>query len=108
MLDEAAASPGRAPVERRGRLSAAALEVISEKVGAAYSPVVITGLVRLADFVMLSLVGLGVYLLYVARVDGFGWDYPVAILTTGERLGISRRRWRGVRRELQAQRLELA
>jgi Undecaprenyl-phosphate glucose phosphotransferase len=81
MLDEAASSPGRPAVERRRRLTPAALEVVSQKVGAAYSPVVIVGLVRLIDFAMLSLVGVAVYLAHVARTDGFGWDYPVAILT---------------------------
>ncbi|MDB5616947.1 MAG: undecaprenyl-phosphate glucose phosphotransferase [Tardiphaga sp.] len=80
MLDEAKSSPGPA-VERRLRLTPAALEVVSQKVRAAYSPVVIAGLVRLADFVMLSLVGVAVYLAHVARISGFGWDYPAAILT---------------------------
>ena len=81
MLDEASSSTGRPTVERRRRLTPAALEVVSQKVSAAYSPVVITGIVRLVDFLMLSLIGLAVYAAHVARVDGFGWDYPVAILT---------------------------
>jgi Undecaprenyl-phosphate glucose phosphotransferase len=80
MLDEAAASANRPAVERRRRLSPAALEVVGQKVSAAYSPIVIAGLVRLADFVMLSLVGVALYLAYVARQDGFGWDYPTAIV----------------------------
>jgi Undecaprenyl-phosphate glucose phosphotransferase len=80
MLDEAAVSPDRPAVERRRRLSPAALEVVSQKVRAAYSPVVIAGLVRLTDFVMLSLVGVALYLAYVVRLDGFGWDYPTAIV----------------------------
>ena len=83
MLDAAAASttaPG-APVERRRRLSQAALLVTSQKVGRAYSPIVIAGIVRIADFVMLSCVGVGLYLSYVAPMDGFQWGYVAAILT---------------------------
>ncbi|MBC7585184.1 MAG: undecaprenyl-phosphate glucose phosphotransferase [Tardiphaga sp.] len=80
MLDEAATLAGRPAVERRRRLSPAALDVVSQKVRAAYSPVVIAGLVRLVDFVMLSFVGVALYLAYVARMDGFGWEYPAAIV----------------------------
>ncbi|WP_298253676.1 undecaprenyl-phosphate glucose phosphotransferase [Bradyrhizobium sp.] len=83
MLDAAAASataaPG-APVERRRRLSQAALLVTSQKVGRAYSPIVIAGIVRIADFVMLSCIGVGLYLGYVAPMDGFQWGFVAAIL----------------------------
>ena len=79
MID-AAATNGVARVERRRRLSAAALAVTNRKVRAAYSPIVITGMVRIADFVMIGLVGLALYLGYVARVDGFNWFYVATIL----------------------------
>jgi Undecaprenyl-phosphate glucose phosphotransferase len=86
MMDTAAAAAAtiaagdRPAVERRQRLSAAALHVTSQKVPAAYSPVVITGGVRVADFLLLSLVGIALYLAYVARLDGFTWNYVVAIV----------------------------
>src|SRR4051794_12284854 len=69
----------RPPVERRRRLSAAALAVTNQKVRPAYSPIVIAGAVRVVDFLMLSLVGLALYLGYVARLSGFNWQYAAAI-----------------------------
>ena len=84
MLDAAAtaavnATAGRAPIERRRRLSPAALAVASQKVGRAYSPIVITGAVRVADFVILSAIGIALYFAYVVRLSGFNWEYPAAI-----------------------------
>jgi len=81
MIDAAAAAAGEAPrVERRRRLSTAALAVANQKVRKAYSPVVIAGLVRLADFILIAAIGLAVYLSYVAPHDGFSWYYPISIL----------------------------
>ena len=81
MLDAAAsATAARAPVERRRRLSQAALLVASQKVRRAYSPIVIAGVVRLADFTLLSLIGIVLYLGYVAPLAGFHWEYVAAIL----------------------------
>src|SRR4030088_606061 len=84
MLDAAAAAAltataDRPPIERRRRLSQAALAVTNQKVRRAYSPIVIAGAVRLADFVLLSLVGVALYLGYVARLNGFNWEYVAAI-----------------------------
>ncbi|MDB5609671.1 MAG: undecaprenyl-phosphate glucose phosphotransferase, partial [Bradyrhizobium sp.] len=84
MLNAAAAAAatttqGRPPVERRRRLSQAALAVTNQKVRRAYSPIVIAGAVRLADFVLLSVVGIALYLGYVVRLNGFSWDYVAAI-----------------------------
>ncbi|MGP9810896.1 undecaprenyl-phosphate glucose phosphotransferase [Rhodopseudomonas sp. NSM] len=70
----------RPTVERRKRLSPAALAVANEKVPEAYSPIVIAGLVRLADFVLIAGVGIALYLGYVARRDGLQWEYIAAIL----------------------------
>src|SRR3954451_21165380 len=70
----------RPPIERRRRLSQAALAVTNQKVRPAYSPIVIAGAVRLADFVLLSLIGIALYFGYVARLSGFHWEYIVAIL----------------------------
>ena len=84
MLDAAAAtaasaSADRPPIERRRRLSQAALAVTNQKVGRAFSPIVITGAVRLADFVLLSFIGVALYLGYVVRLSGFHWEYILAI-----------------------------
>jgi Undecaprenyl-phosphate glucose phosphotransferase len=80
MIDATAASGARHRVERRRRLSAAALAVTNQKVQKAYSPVVIAGLVRLADFILIATIGCALHLSYVAPLDGFNWYYPVAIL----------------------------
>src|SRR3954467_9874964 len=84
MINAAAAvaleSPGNRPVERRRRLSQAALAISNQKVRPAYSPIVIAGAVRVADFALLSLVGIALYLGYVARLSGFNWQYVAAIL----------------------------
>jgi Undecaprenyl-phosphate glucose phosphotransferase len=84
MLDAAAAAQAtataeRPAVERRRRLSQAALAVTNQKVRRAYSPIVIAGAVRLADFVLLSLIGNVLYLGYVTRLSGFHWEYVAAI-----------------------------
>ena len=73
MIDAAAtaavnATADRPPIERRRRLSPAALAVTNQKVGRAYSPIVITGAVRLVDFVMLSAIGIALYFAYVVRL----------------------------------------
>jgi Undecaprenyl-phosphate glucose phosphotransferase len=73
------ATADRPPIERRRRLSPAALTVTNQKVRRAYSPIVIAGAVRLVDFVMLSLIGIALYLGYVVRLSGFHWEYVAAI-----------------------------
>ena len=81
MLDAAAtAAVARPPVERRRRLSQAALAVTNQKVRRAYSPIVIAGAVRVADFVLLSLIGIAIYLFYVVPLSGFYWEYVAAIV----------------------------
>jgi FlaA1/EpsC-like NDP-sugar epimerase len=77
--DATAATADRAPVERRRRLSQAALAVANQKVRPAYSPIVITGAVRVADFVLLSIVGVALYLGYVVRIDGLHWEFVSGI-----------------------------
>jgi Undecaprenyl-phosphate glucose phosphotransferase len=85
MLDSAAsaaaavAAADRPPVERRRRLSQAALAVTNQKVQRAYSPIVIAGAVRFADFVLLGLVGMALYLGYMVPLAGFHWEYVAAI-----------------------------
>ncbi|WMT71561.1 undecaprenyl-phosphate glucose phosphotransferase [Bradyrhizobium sp. Ash2021] len=80
MLDAAAAATADRPqVERRRRLTPAALAVTNQKVRGAYSPIVIAGAVRLADFILLSLIGVALYFGYVSRLAGFRWEYVAAI-----------------------------
>ena len=79
-MASATVAAGAPPVERRRRLSQSALIVVNQKVGRAYSPIVIAGVVRVADFVMLSLIGVALYLGYVAPTDGFRWEYIASIL----------------------------
>ncbi|HEY3793781.1 MAG TPA: undecaprenyl-phosphate glucose phosphotransferase, partial [Bradyrhizobium sp.] len=85
MLDAATAAAASAAttdqprVERRRRLSQAALAVTNQKVRPAYSPVVIAGAVRLADFLILSIVGVALYFAYVVQLKGFSWQYIASI-----------------------------
>jgi Undecaprenyl-phosphate glucose phosphotransferase len=81
MLDAAATDgAGQRQFERRRRLTPAALAVASQKVRTAYSPVVIAGVVRAIDFITLSVIGSVLYIAYVARTDGFLWEYISAIV----------------------------
>ena len=85
MLDAAVAATAtiatdRPPTERRRRLSQAALAVTNQKVRRAYSPIVIAGVVRVADFFLVSLVGIALYFGYVVRLSSFHWEYVAAIL----------------------------
>ena len=75
----AAVAADRPPIERRRRLSQAALAVTNQKVRRAYSPIVITGLVRAADFALLSFIGIALYLGYLVPLTGFHWEYVAAI-----------------------------
>jgi Undecaprenyl-phosphate glucose phosphotransferase len=85
MLDAAASAAvaatlsDRPPIERRRRLSQAALTVTNQKVHKAYSPIVIAGIVRVADWTLLSLIGLALYIGYVVPLSGFRWEYVAAI-----------------------------
>jgi hypothetical protein len=62
--------------ERRKRLSPAALAVTNEKVQKAYSTVVIAGVVRIVDFLVLSAVGLLLYFWYVMPAVPFRGSMP--------------------------------
>ena len=85
MLDAAAtaamtATADRPPIERRRRLSPAALAVTNQKVRRAYSPIVIAGAVRARRFRAAQPVGIALYLGYVVPLSGFYWEYIAAIL----------------------------
>jgi Undecaprenyl-phosphate glucose phosphotransferase len=67
-------------LERRRRLSLPALDIVNRKVQPAYSAVVIAGMARLAEFVLVCLVGGIIYTAYVVPRDGFEWRHVVAII----------------------------
>jgi Undecaprenyl-phosphate glucose phosphotransferase len=75
-----ATSTNRPIAERRRRLSPAALAVTNQKVRPAYSPIVIAGVVRIIDFVLLSATGIVLYAAYVVRGTDVSWEYIGAIL----------------------------
>ena len=77
-FDAAPTADARPRVERRRRLSPAALAVANKKVGRAYSPVVIVGVVRLVDFVMLCAIGMALQIRSTAAFDG----WPLEVLTS--------------------------
>jgi Undecaprenyl-phosphate glucose phosphotransferase len=84
MFDSAAtaamtATADRPQVERRRRLTPAAIAVSNQKVGRAYSPIVIAGAVRVIDFAMLSAIGVALYFGYVVPLSGFYWEFLAAI-----------------------------
>jgi Undecaprenyl-phosphate glucose phosphotransferase len=78
VLSAVSAIPDEAPRASPG-LSATAQAVAAKPYGTAYSPIVLAGLVRLIEFCLVMAVGLGIYLAYVARAEGFAWYYVVAI-----------------------------
>jgi len=67
-------------VERRRRLTPAALAISNQKVARAYSPIVIAGVVRVIDFAMLSAIGIALYFGYVVPLNSFSWQFLAAIL----------------------------
>ena len=75
MLD-AAATAATPPLLIARRSNGAAgfagrLAVSNQKVRRAYSPIVIAGVVRVVDFVMLSAIGIALYFGYVVPLSGF-------------------------------------
>ena len=80
MLDTAAtaamtATADRLPVERRRRLTPTAIAISNQKVGRAYSPIVIAGVVRVIDFVMLSAIGIALYSDMLSRSVAFPGNF---------------------------------
>ncbi|MDE2603670.1 MAG: undecaprenyl-phosphate glucose phosphotransferase [Bradyrhizobium sp.] len=73
-----AATADQPRIERRRRLSQAALAVVNQKVRRAYSAVVIVGAVRLVDLLLLNMVGVALHLAFVAPLNGFSWEYIAA------------------------------
>ncbi len=59
------------------KLSARASQVASQFAANAISPFIITGTIRLIEFIMVFAVGMGVYFAYVYPMDGFKIIYPL-------------------------------
>lgn len=60
-------------------LSPAALAVAAQQPRPAYSPIVLAGLVRAVECVLITLVGTLAYFGYVVPYHGFSWTYGIAI-----------------------------
>src|SRR5262249_35114687 len=61
-------------------LSPAAARIAAQPPVSSYSPIVLAGMVRIAEFAITVLVGLGIYLAYVVPSEGFESYYLVAIV----------------------------
>ncbi len=61
-------------------LSPAAATIAAEPVVSSYSPIVLAGTVRLIEFTLIVVVGLGVYIGYVVPTEGFETYYLVAVI----------------------------
>src|SRR5215212_8411127 len=64
-------------------LSPAAVQVASQPIPTAYSPIVLAGTVRLIELLLIMLVGAAIYVGYVVPIDGFEWLYVGAITSIG-------------------------
>ena len=63
------------------RLSPAALAAADRKVQSAYSPIIIAGVLRLIDFVLISFIGLALYFGYGTAAVGDSWRHPILALS---------------------------
>jgi FlaA1/EpsC-like NDP-sugar epimerase len=81
IIDAVSTGGNKRKDERRRRLSSAALAVADRKVQAAYSPIVIAGVLRLIDFVLISFIGLALYFGYATAAVGDSWRYPILALS---------------------------
>jgi Undecaprenyl-phosphate glucose phosphotransferase len=75
-MGAAAARPGTPRT-----LSTRALEIAAQRFAPALSHVVLSGLVRMAEFLMTAGLGFVIYAAYVYPVEGFAWRYLAAILS---------------------------
>src|SRR5262245_46809551 len=66
------------PNIRRGELSAEAQRVAAQPIPAAYSPIVLAGVIRMIDAVVIAAIGVVIHLLHVFPLWGFAWYYLVA------------------------------
>ena len=76
-IERARALP-RQPDTKPRTLSPEALAVAAKPTAKPISPIVLAGFVRMGEFTLIVVVGLGLYMSYVGRYDGFEWRYPLA------------------------------
>jgi Undecaprenyl-phosphate glucose phosphotransferase len=76
----AATVPGvRSFPPRKAELSPIAQLIAAQPVSAAYSPIVLAGIVRMIEFGLILALGLSLYFAYVVPANGFDWYYFAAI-----------------------------
>ena len=80
IIDAVSTGDSKRKDERRQRLSSAALAAADRKVQSAYSPIVIAGVLRLIDFVLISFIGLALYFGYGTAAVGDSWRYRILAL----------------------------
>ena len=81
IFSPASATPqAAAPRVTEPELSDAARAVAAEPYEAAFSPIVLAGLVRVLEVALVAAVGFAVYVGYVVPAHGFAWHYFAAIL----------------------------
>ncbi|MDJ1156916.1 undecaprenyl-phosphate glucose phosphotransferase [Chelatococcus sp. SYSU_G07232] len=79
--EAAASSPVAPEPEPSRRLSPLAEEIVAAPVKPSYSPVVLAGVVRLAECLLVALTGIAVHWLYLTGRQGYSTAYFVAIPT---------------------------
>ena len=72
-------APDQGPNPHEARLVALAESMAGHDIRPAYSPIVIAGLVRLLELVVIMLTGSAVYYFYIVRAQGFSYQYGLAI-----------------------------
>ena len=72
-----ASAPAGAQKEKG--LSAAASAAAGVPPVRAWSPIVIAGIVRMAEFTLIVAVGLAIHIAYIVPIEGFEWRYVGAI-----------------------------
>ena len=81
IVSAAPATPhAAAPQVTAPGLSDAARAIAAEHYEAAFSPIVLAGLVRVIEVALVAAVGFAVYVSYVVPAHGFAWHYFAAIL----------------------------
>src|SRR4051812_32612867 len=79
-IDRARALP-RENAKPATLLSPEALEVAARPSAAPISPIVLAGFVRMGEFALITVVGLGIYAAYLSSYPGLIWQYTAAILS---------------------------
>ena len=76
----ASAGDARATAAKEAKtLRDAAIAAVAQPIASAWSPIVVAGIVRMAEFALIAAVGLAIYVGYVVPNEGFEWRYIGAI-----------------------------